>query len=357
MSYLRLAFCLFIGLSSFSTYSGSMGEEKHSFDIYVPNLERSNELSGGAFFLKPTGAVDYNVYTAPLNPTVATPLFSPDWYVQTVPSTFTPGFYFNYRHVFENSGNDVNLYWAHLRTSNSTSNGAAEHHFNGPLYQVGPEARAINFASAQNKYAYDIVNLEVAKNIYIDPSLQTRLLFGISGLFLNQELNSTFSGTPNFSITSKEESRFDGAGIRFGLDGSYVVRPQLSVVGLFASSLFLGTGQPSITYTGVSDVLRISGIPVNNQNIYNKNYLQLVPAVDGKLGIKYFKPLESNRRFAVEAGYMGAYYFNVFQGVTPSNYADNSPGIDTGVIYLKSLIKVVKSFGLTGPYVTASLKV
>ncbi len=337
-------------------YSGGMGPTDERFDIYVPNLESSNEYSGGAFFLRPSGAADYNVYTSPLNPDVTTPLFSPSWDAQDIALNFTPGFFFNFRHIFKNSGSDANLYWAHLRTSNSTTNLAAPARFNGPYYQVGPEASAIHTASGQVRDAYDLVTLEVAKHVNIDPALTTRLLAGISGVWISEQMRTTFSGVPAFTITTADISKFNGAGLRLGLDAAYLATSNLDIVGLFASSLFLGTERPSVLFTGMSDVLQLGGIPVNYQHISHDHFLQLVPAVDGKLGIKYHRFFEANYTVSFEAGYMGTFYFNALQKYEPANYADNSPGIDTGAIYLKSLSKLSLDFGVTGPYIMASLR-
>ena len=75
-------------------YSETISPGKKSFNIFVPNLPASNEISGGAIFMRLSGSADYNVKTFPLNENVQTPILSPDWQVQNIKSSFTPGFAF-----------------------------------------------------------------------------------------------------------------------------------------------------------------------------------------------------------------------------------------------------------------------
>ena len=123
--------------------------------------------------------------------------------------------------MFVNNGSDLNLYWAHLRVNNTTSNTAPVSDFEGPLYAVGPESAAISKANGQVKYGYDVLNGDLAKHINIDPNLKTRILAGITGLWLNEQINATYSGPPKFIILSQSTSKFNGAGLRLGLDTNY----------------------------------------------------------------------------------------------------------------------------------------
>ncbi len=352
--------------------SGQMESEKERFAVYVPNLPKTTEITGGVIFLRPSiGGTNYNVHTYPLNFEVPTPLFSPSWVVQDISTSFSPGFLVNLRQTFENTGLDFNLYWVHLRTDNTTHDTAIGSSFNGPLYEIGPEASVIKNASGQLKTSFDVINADFAKHIHLDPHLQTRLLFGVTGIGLKVQQSGTFSGIPNFTITQKTEAKLTGAGIRLGLDFDNTLDYKLikginfknwSLIGAFTSSLILGESTPSLTFTGVSDILTLAGIPTNYQAIHQTSATLFIPGFDGKVGVKYRHKLQEQssshniKDLQVEIGYMGIVYLDAIHNVVPANYADNSPGIGTGVIYLKSINKLVENFALSGPYVTASLK-
>ena len=98
------------------------------------------------------------------------------------------------------------------------------------------------------------------------------------------------------------------------------------------------------------------GIPVNHQSIKHKDYTQYVPAIDAKLGLKYFKQFSNEKLFSIEAGYMSSIYINAIQSYVPSTTAPGTLGLVVGATYLQSLIKTTESFSLDGPYVTLSLK-
>ena len=337
-------------------------QEPHSFNdglsIHVLDLPSSNEVSGGAFFMRPSGSPDYNVNTSPLNPDVPTPILSPDWAMQKINTNFTPGFFLNLRHVFSNKGSDVTVYWAHLRTTNNDNNVAANNTFDGPLYAIGPESFLVAQANGAINFSYDVVNGDVAKHIAIDSSLSTRFLAGITGIWLNQQLTQYFSGQQpsTFQMRTQTSSKFNGAGLRVGVDVDYQFKNQFSLVGFFASSLILGTQSPTTTFTGTSDLLVAAGIPVNHQSLTHPNFSQIIPAMDGKLGVRYSHDTLHGLVYSLEAGYQGVIYINAIQNYVPTNYADNSPGIDTGAIFLKSVARTVQDFTLSGPYITASIK-
>ncbi|CEK09942.1 Lpg1974 family pore-forming outer membrane protein [Legionella hackeliae] len=348
------------------SHAGAMGDVNNNFAVYVPNLPASSEFTAGAVFLRPGGSNDYAVLVSPFTPDVTTPILSPDWEPKGIDADFSPGFTLNYRYVFANSGTDFNLYWTHLHTSDDSTfpvnrNPPPEQQMTGPFWNVGPDAGPVSSAAGQLKNKYDVLNAEVGKHLNFGPNLKSRFFAGVSGLWLEQEIIANFGGTDpilgpfRFGISTK--STYNAAGMRLGMEGEYDGWHNINVVGLLAGNLFIGSQQPSTNSTGSGSVLAAAGIPVNYQSISHKSFVQVVPALDAKLGLKYSRQFANDKLFAIEGGYMASIYVNAIQNYVPSTYVPGSLGIVSGAMFLQSLVKTTDSFSVDGPYVTASLKI
>jgi len=359
--YLQIAF--------FSTLLGSWGlsiaDEVHPpcFKVYVPNPCTANEFTVGALFLRPGGSNDYAVLVSPFNPNVATPILSPGWEPKGISPSFNANFLLNFRHIFSNSGTDLTLSWIHMRTSDNASfpvdrNPPPAQQMTGPFWNIGPDAGTTSSANGQVKYHYDVINGEIGKTINFDPDLQIRLFTGLSGLWIQQKLNADFSGTDpildfyTFGIATK--SKFSAAGVRLGFNTEYQWWQKIKFISSFAGNIFVGSQQPYTSTTGTGTVLTDAGIPVNHQFISHESYTQLVPALDGKLALKFSSNCY-HKTFSIEGGYMASVYVNAIQNYVPSTYVPDSLGIVTGSVFLQSLLKTTDSFSVDGPYVTFSL--
>ncbi len=342
---------------------GAVKEEK--FAVYVPNLPSSNEFTAGALFLRPGGSNDYAVLVSPFNPNVATPILSPSWQPEGINPDFSAGFLLNYRHVFSNSGSDINIYWAHLRASDNSSfpvnrNAPPAQQMTGPFWDIGPNAGPTSVASGQLKSDYDVLNVEIGKHVNFDPNLESRFFAGISGLWLQSKTIANFAGIDpilglyHFGITTS--TKYNAAGFRLGMDGEYQGWYNINAVGLLAGNIFIGSLQPSTTTEGAGSILATAGIPVNHQSISHKSFTQVVPSLDAKLGLKYSQQYANDKSFAIEAGYMASIYVNAIQNYVPSTLVPGSLGIVSGSVFLQSLIKTTESFSVDGPYITVSLK-
>ena len=335
------------------------------FDVFVPNLESSNEFSIGGFNLRPGGSNDYAVLVSPLNQSVATPILSPSWEAKGFNPDFKTGFNLIFRHAFMNSGSDVNLYWARLRTSDKNTfyvnrSSSATQQMTGPFWNVGPDAAPTSNANGKLKNKYDVVNLDIAKHVSFAPNLETRFFAGISSVRLENTNQGNFSGVDpilsSYSFSLKTRSKYNALGMRFGMEGEYQGFYNINFVGSLAGNLYIGKSKPRTYTTGAGNILEIGGISENYQYITHKKYTQVVPAVDAKLGVKYSKQFSNEKLFSLELGYMSSIYINAMQSYVPSTYVPGSLGIVSGSVFLQSLIKTTENFSLDGPYVTFSLK-
>lgn len=324
-----------------------------------------NEFSAGPLFLRPGGSNDYAVLVNPLNPNVTAPILSPSWEAKGINAHFAGGFLLNFKHVFCN-GNDVSLYWAHVQASDSdtfpvTRTPASAQQMTGPFWNIGPDATPTSNANGRLENHYDVLNAEVGKQVRFQPDLDVRFFAGLSGLWLEQEGNADFSGVDpilgpyTFGITT--QSKFHAAGMRVGFNGEYQITQGFSALGLFAGNLFIGRQSPSTTTRGAGSILTTAGIiPENYQSISHQRYIQLVPALDAKLGLQYTKQDCNHRTYTIEGGYMASIYINAMQNYVPSTYAPGTLGIVSGSIYLQSLLKNTESFSVDGPYLSFTIK-
>jgi len=84
--------------------------------VFVPNLVPGFEFSASSLFLKP-GANNLGYATV----TTFLPVGNPQWAVETLDPSYQPGFSVGSRYAFPCSGNDIQINWEHLRTSDSDS--------------------------------------------------------------------------------------------------------------------------------------------------------------------------------------------------------------------------------------------
>lgn len=367
MNQTGLALVTTIFLSSLfqSVIAGGIGSvQEQPIDLAIPVLPGVNEFSASALFLRPGGSNDYAVLVSPFNANVATPILSPTWQPEGINAEFDAGLSLNFRHLFAGTGNDVNVYWGHLRTADSATfpvnrNPPPAQQMTGPFWNIGPDAGTTSAAQGSVNYHYDVFNAEVGQHINFAPKLHSRLFAGISGVWLKQTMAANFSGTDpilgsyTFGITTQSE--YNAGGLRAGIEGSYESLYHVNVVGLLAGAIYIGSQRPDTSTVGRGSVLTNAGIPVNHQSINHDRYVQAVPAADAKLGLSYSHQYSSERRLKLEAGYMASLYVNAIQNYVPSTYVPGSLGIVTGSVFLQSLIKTTDSFSLDGPYVTATL--
>ena len=267
----------------------------------------------------------------------------------------------NLKHIFPDSGNDINLYWAHLRTTDNASypiraGSPPETQMSGPDWTIGPDANTTRKTSGQVKYSYDVFNAEIGKHVNFDPNLKTRFFSGISGIWLQKQANAYFAGSNPFTFNTLNQSRYNGAGIRLGLDGEYQGKYAINAVGLLAGNIFIGSQQPLTQMLGTSDILARSEIQVNHQFISHASYIQVIPALDAKLGLKFSRESSNDKSFTIEGGYMASVYVNAIQNYVASTYVPGTQGIVTGSVFLQSLMKTTESFSVDGPYIQASFK-
>ena len=346
-------------------FAGTMGDVKNKWDVYVPNLAQSNEFTAGALFLRPNGSNDYAVLVYPFNPNVTAPILSPSWESKGINPDFSAGFTLNFRHVFPNSGNDVNLHWDRVHTTDRGTfpvivGAPPADEFTGPNWEIGPNEGVVSGTNGKVTYNYDSFNAEIGKYVDFDPNLKSHIFMGISTVWLKQQMETNFYGVDPilgpflFNITTA--SKFTGTGLRVGLDGEYNGFYGINPVGLLAVNILVGSQQPSTFTEATGGVSRKAGIPINSQFVSHKSYIQMVPGFDAKLGLKYAHQFVNESSMSIEAGYRASLYLDAIQNYVPSTTVPGSLGIVSGGMFLQSLIKTSETFSMDGPYAQLSVK-
>lgn len=342
---------------SLSGFAGDQGPVKdaHLLQVAVSDLKPGFEFSASALYFQPQADnLGWGVITTVL------PIPSPNWSVVTFDPDFQFGFNLGARYILNNPGTDLQLSWSHLRTDdNDLVEVNPVSQWISPFSQTGtpPTMDAITgvaqlkVANASLNFNYDAVNLDIGKSIDIGTNLQTRFFTGLSTVYIKEEIISTFRGSPLPILSLNNTSTYKGVGARLGLNNNYHVYRGLNLVGQFASSILFGKMQPAqYQFTGTSAALILVGIDVNHEGLANPSVNQLVPALDAKLGLSYSFPVLQDSEFSLEAGYMGALYFNPLSSYETNN---NVIALDTGSLSTASAKHTQSNFSVGGPYVTA----
>ena len=226
-------------------------------------------------------------------------------------------------------------------------------------FQAGPSAgQQLNNASQQAhataRFNYDVINLDAGQLVNYGNQTQLRFFAGLSGAQLKETLDAAFQdNAATYNINSENKSKFTGAGPLFGVDGYYQLPYNVGFIGTATASALIGSLQASTQYTSYSPQLAAAGITTNYQSITPKSTQQVVPGLDGKLGLNYSHVLGKGSEFTLEVGYEYATYFNAIVAYNPAVIFGE---VNLGTIALSSLNKSVSNFSVNGPFINASVR-
>lgn len=307
------------------------------------------EFTGGLLYLQPgAGNLEYGTLVSPL------PLPTPNWANQSVTPDFSPGFNVGLRYLVPEWGNDIQVSWSHLETSDRASIHARADQFLGPSYEIGPDALLYLRARGRVDFGWDSVNLDVGHHFYTRGPVQIRVFGGLQYARIQQEVAAHFESiTPLFSIDNTTESLFNGVGPRVGAK-SQLVFGNFDLLSEFAGSLLIGRNHSRIDFEATSPLLGGLGItPPNSQSLTSPDAMQVVPSLDAKLGGGYTHTARNGGVFRVEAGYQMAVYMNAINDYDLTEVTTPPVAQSVGV-YLRTAEHVQSDFTLHGPYFSAS---
>ena len=337
--------------------------------VFVPNLPSGFEFSAGFLFLKP-GADNLGYATV----TTFLPIGNPQWAVQTLDPSYQPGFSVGARYTFPSSGNDIQINWEHLHSSDSASVAVSDPatQWVSPFSQTGPSTSEpanevgvfhLKSTQAQVDFDYDMANIDVGQTVNIGSNTRVRLFAGLSCVRLREQLISTFYNDPNIvpvppviavpdpslkSISLNNTSTYTGLGPRLGLTTAYNLSHGFTFVAQLSGAILEGWTQPAeYSFAAVfQDV-------VNSEQISSHSVSQVVYTGDAKLGVGYSCSLGNGSVLNIESGFQAAVFIDPFSTYETST---NVLPLDIGSLSTSSMRHSPSNFTLSGFYATCGLQ-
>lgn len=224
-----------------------------------------------------------------------------------------------------NLGQDITINWSHLdsRFDQSFPNG-------GVLTPFGFNEPAYNLVKQE---IFDQVNLIAGQKIDFSATNKVRLYGGLQYAAVQAIANNWYPAfvipTVSTSASNYDNSNYKGVGPTLGVDYSYYVTPEISLIAGGSTSLLYGTSRLS---TGL--VVYPNNVTISSSSRYGSKKV-IVNGFEGKLGVNYAYNMAQGL-VNLEAGYQVIDYFNILQGYPLQNYVTGSVSF--------------VDFGLYGPY-------
>lgn len=285
--------------------AGAMGPQCSSSSVTVPCVEKHWSFALDALYLRP---IDGSVRGyANLSSTRLT----------STNNNWNWGFHALGAYQF-NTGNDATISWLHYH------NDATKNNLLGYIepFVVDPNA----YYSLEQNNHFDQVNVTFGQHVDISTVKKIRFYAGLQYARI-EEYNTQYFDLAASQYTPASyynNADYNGIGPVMGIDFSYYVFPQLSVLANAATSVLYGTSRLSTGYvftsaSSVSDPAYAS-------------HRTIVPGFEAKLGADYAYTLSQGIAH-FEAGYQVVDYYNVFQKTGASS---------TSILN--------SDYGLCGPY-------
>jgi hypothetical protein len=331
--------------------------------VNVPLLDGGFVIGVSGYYLQPSpthGDLDY----ASANPNTTTPFSSS---LRSVDPGYDWGWGANIGYIFPQTGNDINLSYFSLSTSDTNSVALPALDQNlliTPIGIVTDALEAPNIASSKAEYDINQVDLTAGQFINVGCRLRLHPSVGLRWASIDRKLNNFYTepvvGTEfvadGDNLSANQKSDFDGIGPLTGLDASYYLGMGFGVVAHIDSALLIGSinSSASTTYIEATGAI-INSIDNNTFNLDSSN--RLVPVVDAKLGLDYSYLFNNaaNSDLTLEVGWQADQYYNAIDKIEAAAVDVDSDGdlISPGQINERTTSRL----GLSGPYATLTLHV
>jgi len=311
------------------------------------------EFDIAAVFLKPGASnLNYVINNKEL------PVQSPTWAEQEIKPNYKPGFELGGRYLFPNNGLSVALTWTNLFNNKNASIAAdGLTYFLGPDYEIGPGGLVIRNATGNAKFWYNVVNLDLAKDVHFDHNFDVRFFGGLSYGSLQEKVTAVYSGNRTttypgpFSMQQVVKSKCNGLGPRVGAKVDYNVSGGFGFWGETALSALISNIKSTTNFTGTSqELLTVYNQAQNYQSITDQRVYQVIPGFEMKLAAKYARTFKNHNKLTISLGWQAAVYVNAISQYLPQSLVSGQ-GIETGGIFVSTMVNKISNYSVQGPFV------
>ncbi len=280
------------------------------------------------------------------------PVLSPDWKIHEIHPGYDFGFDVGIGGVFHSTNSTLSLDWEHFHSINSHRKNVDPDHRIGPFFEIGPDASPYKKAHGHAFFSFDEVSLDYGVFVDFGSRLRTNFFAGVSYTKIRQILHTKFSSLDGNTVrTIRPRSSFWGVGPQLGIDFSYCIAKGLHFIGAGVASLYVGTMKNHTRYKAGSPELVLAGFtPPNKQRTTVTDRTQVVPGLEGQLGLSYSYLFKRHWMIAIKAGYMAQIYLNAIQSTDIASQVDTPPGPSSGGVYVRSFVRTLSNFALAGPF-------
>jgi hypothetical protein len=147
--------------------------------------------------------------------------------------------------------------------------------------------------------------------------------------------------TTGLTGSYKQESDFEGAGPRAGIDASVHLGSDFSIIGTFAGALLVGNMDSQFAFYNGAVPSAFGGTVLSFKN---DSYTALVPELDAKIALDYMYAFNPKTSMNIQVGYEVVNYFNAESNNILDAFNSNS-------------VSTTSDFNYNGPYLRLQLNV
>lgn len=365
--YCRKLVCVFLSFMFNYSYAADVSTHQNND---LDNTNKSN-FHVGILYLKPgSNNLDYAYFVSGMQP------YNQSWHSQMLIPEHAPAFESGFTYAIPKSSYSASVEWMHLRSSDAAYKQASEStdtltiEFVAPPFEMSPPVFGIKRADSNVKFNFDNIDINVNKSFEVSTHVRAKLFGGVNVLRINQKITTVFSdfagvlptfysyalpADPSYSFQLQANSKYVGAGPDLGLNVEYDAIYGFGLVGQVFGTVTAGTTSTQEQFTSTSARLTSVGIGTSKQEITTPNKTQVVPGVDGKLGVFYHYSGKGIATLALEGGYRLLSYANAITTISPGTLVQPSvvmvtPEFATGTMAIVSIDKRDRPFNMNGPY-------
>ena len=297
-----------LAFGSSAVFAGTMGPVCTPGAVTVPCESTAWDFGAQALYLKPSynGLGQFGLGAIQTTPTAVAGTTTVNTFNNANNSgNWGWGFKLEGSYHFR-TGNDLNLNWYHLGTTQDRSDALAT----GTTYVSnfpatgGFTALAANQASGQLKTKWDAVNLEFGQLAHFGELENIRFHGGVQYSYINPSVNAALrdSTTTGYELQSSS-LKYNGFGPRVGADFAYGWGNGLGMYANTASALLVGTQK----FT--QSALNVTPAGVQESDNFHGSSTQIVPDLEAKLGLTYTYAMAQGD-LSLDVGWMWVNYFN-----------------------------------------------